>query len=74
MDGIYITSVTEAQPQHVTIPTGTYMGTWGGDEIKVSHKNKKYILKTSEAIRGIGVKVVVRVNKEGDVSFETIDN
>jgi hypothetical protein len=70
-----ILSITEKVPQEVTLPDGIYIGTWSGCEIEIDihYNSKQYTLKTKKGVRGIGIKVVVKI-VQGIATFETVKN
>ncbi len=68
-----ILSITEKVPQEVTLPDGIYIGTWSGYEIDIHYNSKQYTLKTKKGVRGIGIKVVVKI-VQGIATFETVKN
>ena len=68
-----ILKITEKLPKEAILPDGLYLGIWGGSIIEVSYKNKEYQLETEEGVRGIGYKVLVKIEK-GIATFEEINN
>ena len=68
-----ILSVTERQPTPTTLPDGLYIGTWGGYIIQVNYEGKTYELKTEDGVKGMGFKVVVKIDK-GVATFEELNN
>ena len=68
-----ILSITEKVPQEVTLPDGVYFGTWSGYEIDVHYNSKQYILKTKEGVKGLNVKVAIKI-KNGVATFEIFKN
>jgi hypothetical protein len=56
-----ITKVTESVPKETTLPTGVYLGMWGGHVIEVEYQGRKIHLHTEEGVKGMDVKVIVNV-------------
>ena len=55
------------------LPDGTYIGIWGGSEIEVSFKDRKYSLTTDVGVRGFGYKVVATII-DGKGTFVELKN
>lgn len=68
-----ILKITEKQPINVTLPDGLYFGTLGGYSIEIQYKNKTYELTVEEGVRGVGFKVVVKI-ENGIGTYEFITN
>ena len=67
-----VTEITEV-PRVISIPDGTYWGTWGGNIIDMTCFGKAYKLTTEVGVRGFDIKVAIEI-KDGVATFETIDN
>jgi hypothetical protein len=68
-----IIKITESRPTVVTLPDGLYIGTWGGSTILVKYQDKEYNLETAIGVKGIGYKVVVKI-ENGESTFEELKN
>lgn len=68
-----IIKITESRPTIVTLPDGLYIGTWGGSTIKLSYQDKEYNLETEIGVKGLGYKVVVKI-ENGEATFEELKN
>jgi len=68
-----IKSITRKQPQETILPDGYYNGICSGYCIELTSHGVDYELETEESVRGMGIRVVVRV-QNGEATFEEIQN
>jgi len=68
-----VIEIKEKVPQTITLPDGSYVGTWEGYVIDVTYNGKTYELTTDEGVRGIGIKVVINI-VNGDATFHELKN
>lgn len=68
-----VLAIHERAPKASSLPSGLYIGQWGGYVITVRYNDKTYELTTEEGVKGIGINVVVRI-KDGVVTFDTTNN
>lgn len=68
-----IKAIREKRPVDTTLPDGLYTGTWGGYVIELRYKDKTYELETEEGVRGVGFRVLVKI-ENGIATFEEIKN
>jgi len=55
------------------LPNGTYIGTWGGNQISVDYKGVLYRYETVNGVRGFNYKVSVTI-KDDDISYQQLKN
>ena len=67
-----ITMITE-RVHEVTIPDGTYLGIWSGNNIELELNGKAYDLTTDIGVKGFNIKVVVKI-KGTSYTFEQLNN
>lgn len=68
-----ILSIQEKKPVSTFLPDGNYFGTHGGRIIEIRYKDRDYELTTEEGLRGVGFKVVVKIQDQVG-TYEYINN
>ena len=56
-----VTQITKLVSVESFLPDGSYSGIWGGYQVDLTHQGEKYLLKTTDGVRGMNIPCTVLV-------------